>query len=312
MKKSVSHKMLTRAASAALAAVLFFGAMPVQNALAADPLSTGQTAPSGPITIVMIAGNPFMTLNGKEVFVDADGVRPIVAGGRTLVPVRSVVSNMGGEVGWDAIEKKVTLKLGGKTVDLWIGKTEAVADSVTMTLDAAPSIIGGKTMIPVRFVSENLGLNVEWLSEKRAVVISNAKIDPATLIFPASTVWRKSADGAEVCTDYSALSGTYTGAGSGNLRGQMITVTYTGNGEFTFDGGAWWAADQAALNRGAINVGEAAGKALITFATTSAQYKDSKGTLTFRFYSGGKLVIEETGKFGGQNVTFANTYQKNK
>jgi len=58
--------------------------------------------------------------------------------------------------------KKITIKLGSKVVELWIGKLEAKVNGKTVKLDVPPMIKKGRTFVPIRFVSEALGAKVDW------------------------------------------------------------------------------------------------------------------------------------------------------
>ncbi|MCX6085338.1 MAG: copper amine oxidase N-terminal domain-containing protein, partial [Caldiserica bacterium] len=62
-------------------------------------------------------------------------------------------------------------------VELWIGKSAAKVNGVSTLIDPAnanvvPEIINGRTMLPVRFVSENLGCSVLWADATRTITIT--------------------------------------------------------------------------------------------------------------------------------------------
>jgi hypothetical protein len=90
---------------------------------------------------------------------------------RTLVPVRFVVEFLGGTVQWDAKTRTVTIELNGKTVKLTINSTTAYVDGVPYTLDQPPIIKGNRTFIPLRFVVEALGFNVQWNGKTHMITI---------------------------------------------------------------------------------------------------------------------------------------------
>ncbi len=71
----------------------------------------------------------------------------------------------------------MTAKLGGHTVVLWIGKSSATVDGTVTPIDAAnakvvPEIINGRTMLPLRFVSESLGCLVDWVDATKTITIT--------------------------------------------------------------------------------------------------------------------------------------------
>jgi len=94
-------------------------------------------------------------------------VAPEIINARTFVPVRFIAEAFGANVGWDPATKTVTIKSDGKTIQLTIGKTSATVDGKAYTLDAAPYIKNSRTMVPVRFISEALGLNVYYEAQKK-------------------------------------------------------------------------------------------------------------------------------------------------
>jgi hypothetical protein len=81
---------------------------------------------------------------------------------RTFVPIRFVVDTLGGDLGYDNKTKKVTIRKNGHYIELWIGKREMIADGARITYDVAPMIRNGRTMLPLRFVAEELDLKVTW------------------------------------------------------------------------------------------------------------------------------------------------------
>lgn len=98
---------------------------------------------------------------------------PIIKDGRTLMPIRYVSESFGATVDWNSKDKKVTITYGQKLVELWIGKEAALVDGSLRRLDVAPEIIEGRTVLPLRFVSENLGLKVSWDKDLQEVKITN-------------------------------------------------------------------------------------------------------------------------------------------
>lgn len=97
---------------------------------------------------------------------------------RTLVPVRFVSQALGATVDWDDQTKQVTIQHNGKTIVLEIGKREAKVGESIITLDTNADIVNNRTMVPLRFISECMGAEVQWNGAKREVYIST-KMPPA-------------------------------------------------------------------------------------------------------------------------------------
>ncbi|MBP9019144.1 MAG: SMP-30/gluconolactonase/LRE family protein [Bacteroidales bacterium] len=124
--------------------------------------------------IVLQIGKSNFTVNGEERTLDAP---PMIKNGRTLLPIRAVVEALGGTVAWDNAQKKVTIVLKDTTIELWIGKNVAKVNGVNKPIDSTnskvvPEIVNGRTMLPLRFVTENLGATVDWDNNTKTVTIT--------------------------------------------------------------------------------------------------------------------------------------------
>lgn len=97
--------------------------------------------------------------DGEESDIDS---APMILNGRTMVPVRPVIEAMGGKVAYDSATRRIDLTLKGTKLTLWIDKKKATVNDKSVTLEVAPTIIGGRTMLPLRFAAESLGAAVEW------------------------------------------------------------------------------------------------------------------------------------------------------
>jgi hypothetical protein len=118
-------------------------------------------------------GDPNFSVNGVSNTLDSP---PIIKNGRTLLPIRPVIEALGGSVSWDPTEKKVTVSLGSNTIELWIGKPTANINGVSKPIDSTnskvvPEIINGRTMLPLRFVTDNLGCDVQWDGPTQTITI---------------------------------------------------------------------------------------------------------------------------------------------
>jgi len=98
---------------------------------------------------------------------------PYTKNGRTMVPVRIISERFGAEVGWDGEKQEVSIKKEDKEIVLTIGSEVAYVNGKALVLDAAPEEIGGRTMVPIRFISENLGMKVKYIAPIEHVYITN-------------------------------------------------------------------------------------------------------------------------------------------
>jgi len=130
------------------------------------------------IVLNLTIGNPYLLVNLVPQEIDPGrGTTPVIKNGRTLVPIRAIVEALGGTVGWDGNEKKVTVTLGSTTIELWIGKNTARVNGIDTLIDpdnskVVPEIINGRTMLPLRFVTENLGCQLRWDPNTKTITIT--------------------------------------------------------------------------------------------------------------------------------------------
>ena len=99
-------------------------------------------------------------INGSTVtFADQ---KPVIEGGRTLVPVRAAMEKAGATVSWDGATSTSIIKKGGTTVKLTIGSSTMYVNGRAVTLDVPAKIINNRTLIPLRAVAEALNGKVSW------------------------------------------------------------------------------------------------------------------------------------------------------
>jgi len=126
------------------------------------------------IVIVLQVGNSAFTVNGETRYLDSP---PIIKNGRTFVPIRTIIEALGGTVQWNSDEKRVDIILGNNHLILQIGNPNAYVNGVQKFIDASntkvyPEIINGRTMIPLRFVAENIGCDVKWDPNTQTITIT--------------------------------------------------------------------------------------------------------------------------------------------
>ena len=110
-----------------------------------------------------------VTINGNPADVSPP---PILQGGRVFVPLRGVFEQLGAGVVYS--NGTINATGNGRTISLQIGSTQAIVDGQTQTLDVAPFIVGESTYVPLRFISESLGADVEWDAANSTVAIDMA------------------------------------------------------------------------------------------------------------------------------------------
>lgn len=92
-------------------------------------------------------------------------------GGTVMVSASAIFEALEWQVGWNGQIQMVTLSKDGTSIFLTIGQRSAIVNGNTIMLPKAPRIVNGRTMVPVRFVSEYAGARVEWDQESQSVQI---------------------------------------------------------------------------------------------------------------------------------------------
>ena len=141
------------------------------QATAEKVLYLGSEAPlpmSGPHIELQI-GNSQAMVNGVKTVLDAP---PVISNDRTMLPVRFIAENLNCNVEWNDNTKTVSITSGLIEIVLQIGNKEATVNGAKTKLDAPPIISNDRTMLPVRFIAENLDCNVKWDAATKTVTIT--------------------------------------------------------------------------------------------------------------------------------------------
>jgi hypothetical protein len=131
--------------------------------------------PSGEIPIVF---------NDHTVYATPDTLKEnrvlaaLVKDGEIYVPLRSMFEQMGASVSVSADGKTVTAAKPGSSVAVTLGKSEVVINGESRPLDVPPMLYHGVVLVPVRVISEGLGAYVQWVPERRVVVVRYISLPP--------------------------------------------------------------------------------------------------------------------------------------
>lgn len=170
------------------------------------------------VTIYLYDNDPYMVVNDQKVEIDPGrGTVPFSENNRMMLPIRAVIEHLGGTVYFDAASAKTILTLDDQTVELWTGKYEIAVNGVLKPIDVAPVSRSNRNFVPVRFVAESFGCDVEWQKEFARVKITYygstseetvSNPEPLTTATPSFSPEPK-ADGANIMgVDISVEAGT--------------------------------------------------------------------------------------------------------
>ena len=152
--------------AAAVLAVSLGCALPAL-AQATAPKDFG-TPPSGEIPILF---------NDQHVYAKPDRLKAnrvlaaLVRNGVVMVPLRSMFEQTGATVSWDPATKTVDVSKPGADVKVTLGVPEVVINGESRPLDVPPEMYRGSVVVPVRVISEGMGAYVQWVSDRRLVVV---------------------------------------------------------------------------------------------------------------------------------------------
>ncbi len=121
-------------------------------------------------------GNKSWATNGISIEKNLDSA-PMINSDRTFVEIRSILEKAGAELSWIEDERAVEITgIVGDKIKLWIGKPDAVVNGNDAKIEdgndeVVPFIENGRTMLPLRFISESLGFFVGWNADKKIITI---------------------------------------------------------------------------------------------------------------------------------------------
>lgn len=114
-------------------------------------------------------GSTTYTVGGVEKAMD---VAPFVEGGRTFMPIRYVAEAVGADfITWDQATQTATIMKGDRVVQLTAGSNALKVNGASIAMDAAAQVKDGRTVLPVRFVGQALGAQVDWNADDQTVTV---------------------------------------------------------------------------------------------------------------------------------------------
>ncbi|MCR8660628.1 N-acetylmuramoyl-L-alanine amidase [Paenibacillus endoradicis] len=120
-----------------------------------------------------------------KIFVDGNNLKsdvdPVIIQGTTLVPLAVLSTGLGYGVKWDQALEQVTVTDDDINIVLTIGQKIGLVNNESYELALAPIVVKGRTMVPLRFVTEILGFKLQWKqAEKEIYLTSPVKVPEIT------------------------------------------------------------------------------------------------------------------------------------
>jgi hypothetical protein len=126
--------------------------------------------------VVFTVGSTIFSVGGSEQSMD---VAPYIDNGRSYLPVRYAAEAVGvapSDVAWNSTTSQVVITNGARSIILTVGGKTLILNGVAIPMDAAPEIVSGRIMLPVRFLAQALGVDIAWDPIDRTVTIGGLVI----------------------------------------------------------------------------------------------------------------------------------------
>lgn len=145
------------------------GSVSFDNIKFTSPVMEGDTGqPSA--KVVMTVGQKSLTVNGKKQSID---VAPLLKNDTTYVPIKYVLDSFGGQSEWNSTAKKITVMSGSTLLELTVGKKEFTLNGARKQSEVSPIIVDDRTLVPLRLVSEALGIDVKWEKKTKSITLES-------------------------------------------------------------------------------------------------------------------------------------------
>ena len=126
-----------------------------------------------------------LLIDGKKVGF-SNSNQPLIVNGTTLVPFRPIFEELGLNVIWKSKTNQVIGESSQLNISITMGSTKAVVNDLAMNMPAAPTTINGTTYIPLRFIAESSGGELQLYGDEgnnTAWFLSEKQVDLASAVF---------------------------------------------------------------------------------------------------------------------------------
>lgn len=106
---------------------------------------------------------------------------PLIYENRTMLPIKYVAQELGATVNWEPTTRMITVNLASRSLKLWVDNRIAMVNGSSVPIDpnsesVKPIIVPpGRTILPFRFIAENLGCSVDWNSQTKEITLTYPK-----------------------------------------------------------------------------------------------------------------------------------------
>ncbi len=125
------------------------------------------------LSLVSISAQGKVTVKLNDIENSFTDAKPYldVGVGRVLVPVRFVAESLDAHVDWDEVNRVVKISKFSENIELKLGEKSFMLNGIEKPMDVAAFIKDERTFVPLRFISESLGVEVEWDQNTQTVLL---------------------------------------------------------------------------------------------------------------------------------------------
>lgn len=120
---------------------------------------------------------PAITVIAHDVELAEVAERVIVIDNTVYVPLRNLAERLGAKVHWEAVDGAVRVTYDDRVIELWIGSTSAVVDGNPFMLEHVTFAKDERTYVPLRFLTQSLGMYVSWIDSTKTVRITSTMVE---------------------------------------------------------------------------------------------------------------------------------------
>lgn len=146
------------------------GSVSFDNVRFTAPAASGSIQDFPSAKAVMVIDQKSMTVNGKKQNLE---VAPLLKDNTTYVPMKYVLDVFGGNAAWNEAAKKITVTRGATVLELTVGQKTFLLNGASSKAEVSPIIVDGRTLVPLRLVSEQLGIGVKWEKKTKSITLES-------------------------------------------------------------------------------------------------------------------------------------------
>lgn len=126
-----------------------------------------------PVTLAMKINSPWLLTEDDGMLFDEANhtITPIVRNGITLLPISPIINQLGGQINWSAAAKKMSIMLNQDKIEMWLNNKIAIVNGERTEMNIAPVTLNGRTLLPVRFIAQNLGAKITWDKQSQIIMV---------------------------------------------------------------------------------------------------------------------------------------------